>query len=109
MAKGASKLHVKKGDLVQVMKGENAGRSGKILTVDTNKKRVVVDGLNIVKKHTRPTQTNPQGGIIERPGSIHVANVMLVCPNCNQPTKTGKEIVKNETVRACKKCGKAID
>ncbi len=102
-------MHVKKGDQVQVMTGENVGRAGKILSVDRAKQRVIVDGINIIKKHTKPSRTNPQGGIVERPGPIHVSNVLLVCPNCNKAARAGKQTAQGEKVRICRKCGKAID
>lgn len=104
------KLHVKKGDTVHVLKGNDAGKTGKILEVLPAKGRVVVDGVNIIKKHARPTRTNPQGGVIERPGSIHAANVMLVCPKCNEPTRvTRQREAGQKSRRVCKRCGKSID
>ena len=100
------KLHVKKGDTVMVIKGKDAGKKGKILAVDTNKKRVVVEGVNIVKRHTRPTRQMPQGGIIEKESPVASANVMLYCANCNQPARFGKKFLETgEKVRFCKKCG----
>lgn len=106
----APKVHVKKGDSVKIMAGEDAGKTGKVLTVDPSKERVVVDGVNIIKKHSRPTRTNPQGGVIERPGTVHASNVMLVCPNCDEAVRIGKSrAADGSVVRLCKRCGKAID
>lgn len=104
-----SKVHVKSGDRVQVLTGEDAGKRGKVLEVLTRSGRVIVDGVNIQKKHTRPTQTNPQGGIVEKPGPIHASNVALVCPSCNKPTRVRRERSDGKVTRLCKRCGKAID
>jgi len=102
--------HVKKNDLVQVLSGVDKGKTGKVLEVLPKKGRVVVDGVNIIKKHTRPTRTNPSGGVIERPGPIHASNVMVVCPSCNKPTRTGRSRTSGqEPARICKRCGKSID
>lgn len=104
------KVHVRKDDLVQVLSGEDAGKTGKVLEVLPKKGRVVVDGINIIKKHARPTRTNPQGGVIERPGPIHASNVMLVCPGCKAPTRVSRRREEGkEAVRVCKRCGKPID
>lgn len=103
-------LHVRKGDTVKVVAGEEAGKTGKILEVDPASQRVVVDRVNIIKKHTRPSRTNPQGGVIERPGPVHAANVMLVCPNCDEAVRTGSmRAVDGSKTRICKRCGKAVD
>lgn len=104
-----SKVHVKSGDRVQVLTGEDAGKRGKVLEVLTRSGRVIVDGVNIQKKHTRPTQTNPQGGIVEKPGPIHASNVALVCPSCNKPTRVRRERSDGKVTRLCKRCGKAFD
>lgn len=103
------KMHVRKGDTVMVIAGDDAGKEGKVLTVLPMKQQVIIDGVNIVKKQTRPTRTNPQGGTVERPGPINVSNVMLVCPNCNKNTRLEKDTAKDDKVRVCKKCGKAVD
>ncbi|MGI6609635.1 MAG: 50S ribosomal protein L24 [Limnochordia bacterium] len=104
------KAHVRKGDTVQVITGEDAGKTGTVLEVSPASQRVVIDGINILKRHTRPTQTNPQGGIVERPGAVHVSNVMLVCPNCSKAARTGRSRQADGSVaRICRRCGKAID
>lgn len=104
------KVHVKKGDLVKVLSGEDAGKTGKVLEVSPREGRVVVEGVNIIKKHVRPTRTNPQGGVIERPGPIHASKVMVVCPSCNAPTRVRRERSEGKGVaRVCKRCGKPID
>ena len=110
MMKTKSKMHVKKGDVVQVISGKEIGKRGRILTVDTAKGRVVVEGVNMVKKHVKPTQTNPQGGIIDKEGSIASSNVLLYCNKCKAPVRYGKRFQADGTkVRVCKKCGEAFD
>lgn len=104
------KVHVKKGDLVKILSGEDAGKTGKVLEVAPRKRRVVVEGVNIIKKHARPTRTNPQGGVIERPAPIDASKVMLVCPSCNTPTRVRRERSEGQAAaRICKRCGKPID
>lgn len=106
----ATKLHVKKGDQVLVLSGDDAGKKGRVIEVIAAKSRVVVDGVNIQKRHTRPTRQSPQGGVIERPGPIHSSNVALVCTNCNSPTRYRTERPKDgDPKRICRKCGKSID
>lgn len=106
----ATKLHVKKGDQVLVLAGNDAGKKGRVIEVIPAKSRVVVDGVNIQKRHTRPTRQSPQGGVIERPGPIHSSNVALVCPSCKQHTRPRIERTKDgDPKRICRKCGKSID
>ena len=76
-------MRVRKNDQVIVIAGENKGSKGKILKVFPETNRVIVEGVNFIKKHSRPTQQNPQGGIIEKEASVHVSNVMVICPKCN--------------------------
>ena len=100
---------IKKDDFVYIIAGKDRGRRGKVLRVIPKKNRVIVEGINIVKKHQRPTQTT-QGGIIEKPAPIHVSNVMLICPKCGKPTRVGFTFLEDETkVRKRKKCGEIID
>ena len=104
------RLHVKKGDQVKVILGKDRGKKGEVLKVFPKDSRVVVEGMNIVSKHVRPTQDNPQGGIVEQEAPIHSSNVMLVCQKCNQSSRTGKKILDDgQKVRYCKKCGEVID
>ena len=104
------KLHVKKGDVVQIITGKDAGKRGKILSVDTAKGRVMVEGANMVSKHMKPTQANPQGGILKKEGTIASSNVLLYCTKCRGPVRHGKQILSDGTkVRVCKKCGEAFD
>ncbi|MCL1848826.1 MAG: 50S ribosomal protein L24 [Clostridiales bacterium] len=104
------KIHVKKGDVVQVISGKETGKRGKVLMVDTAKGRVVVEGANMVKKHMKPTQASPQGGIIEKEGSIASSNVLLYCAKCRLPVRHGKMIKSDGTkVRVCRKCGEILE
>ena len=105
-----AKVHVRRGDTVAVISGDSSGKRGKVLEVYPKTGKVIVEGINIQKKHTKPTQTNPQGGIVETPGPINASNVALVCPSCKEKTKTKRERQANGNLeRQCKKCGKAID
>jgi large subunit ribosomal protein L24 len=104
------KFHVKKGDLVQVMAGKEKGKQGKVLQVFLTKNRLTVENLNIVKRHTRPSRQNQEGGIVEKEAAIAASNVMIVCSSCNKPTRTGLSILEDGTkVRSCKKCNENVD
>lgn len=104
------KIHVKKGDMVQVITGKDAGKKGKILSVDLKKGRVVVEGANIVKKHTRPTQAKPQGGIVEMEAAMASSNVMIYCPKCKEPVRINKKILADgQKMRVCNQCGEQFD
>ena len=106
-------MKIKKGDQVRVISGKEAGKTAKVMRVDTEKRRVVLERLNMVKKHTKPNpKTNPQGGVIEREAPIDASNVMLVCPACGQPTRVGYRLTEGGgKVRTCRRasCGKDID
>jgi len=103
------KVHVRKGDTVLVIRGKDAGKKGKVLEVQPAKSRVVVEGVNKVKRHTRPTRRISQGGIMEKEAPIHSSNVMLFCTKCNKPTRVGKKILEDgKKVRQCKKCGEVL-
>ncbi len=100
---------IKREDFVVVIAGKDRGKKGKVLRVIPKKQRVVVEGVNIVKKHQKPTATTA-GGIIEKPAPIHVSNVMLVCPKCGEATRVGFTFLEDGSkVRKCKKCGEIID
>jgi large subunit ribosomal protein L24 len=103
-------LNVKKGDRVKVIAGKDKGKEGEIIRALPSKGRVVVEKVNIVKKAQRPTQANPQGGIMSVEAPINVSNVMLVCPSCKAATRVGHRFKEDgKKVRVCKKCGKDID
>ena len=101
----SQKLHVKKGDTVVVISGKEKGKQGEIIAVDIKKERVTVKGLNLVKRHTKPSQANPQGGIIEKEGTIHVSNVMVLDPEQKVPTRTKKVEDNGSFVRVAVKSG----
>lgn len=105
----AGSMTVRKGDKVRVIAGKDKGKEGKVLRAYPEKQRVVVENVHMIKKATRPSQRNPQGGIVEMEGTIHVSNVMLVCPNCGQPTRVGRRREEGVRIRVCKKCGKDVD
>ncbi len=104
------KLKIKKDDLVEVITGKDRGKRGKVLRVFLRENRLIVEKINLIKRHTRPSQYQTQGGIIEKEGKIHVSNVMLVCSACGEPTRVGKRILEDGTkVRVCKKCHEVLD
>ena len=92
-------MKVRKNDQVVVIAGNARGKQGKILKVFPERGRVIVEGVNIIKRHTRPNQRNPQGGIVQREAPIHISNVMLVDPKTNEPTRVGMKMVKDEGSR----------
>ncbi|HWO78606.1 MAG TPA: 50S ribosomal protein L24 [Bacillus sp. (in: firmicutes)] len=102
-------MHVKKGDKVMVISGKDKGKTGVILAAFPKNDRVVVEGVNIVKKHAKPSQDNPQGGIISREAAIHVSNVMPIDPKTGQPTRVGYKEVDGKKVRIAKKSGEKLD
>ncbi|WP_099352748.1 50S ribosomal protein L24 [Fredinandcohnia onubensis] len=102
-------MHVKKGDKVQVISGKDKGKQGVILESFPKKDRVLVEGVNIVKKHSKPSQVNPQGGIISQEAPIHVSNVMPLDPKSGTPTRVGYKEVDGKKVRVAKKSGEVLD
>ncbi|WP_027726441.1 50S ribosomal protein L24 [Tuberibacillus calidus] len=102
-------MHVKKGDKVQVISGKDKGKQGVILEAYPKKERVLVEGVNIIKKHSKPTQANPQGGILEMEAPIHVSNVMPLDPKTNEPTRVGYKFIDGKKVRIAKKSGEPLD
>ena len=102
--------HVRKGDTVMVVAGKDRGKRGRVLRVMPEESRVVVERINMIKKHQRPTQKLRQGGIIEREGSIHLSNVMLVDPTSDRPTRIGmRALADGKKVRVARKSGEIID
>jgi large subunit ribosomal protein L24 len=105
----ATKLHIKKGDTVVVIAGESKGQRGKVLSVQVEKQRAVVEGINMVSKHTKPNAKNTQGGIVKQEAPVHISNLMLVEPSTGNPTRTGRRIGENgKLVRYSKKSGEEI-
>jgi large subunit ribosomal protein L24 len=100
---------VKKGDTVEVIQGKERGKRGKVLRVLAEDDRVVVERVNFIKRHVRPTQKNPQGGVIEREGALHISNVQVVCPSCGAPSRMGMEVADGGKVRVCRKCNVQVD
>jgi large subunit ribosomal protein L24 len=106
----ANKLHVKKDDMVMIIAGKDKGKSGRVSRVFPTKGRVVVENVNVVKRHTRPSQTHGEGGIIEKEAPIQGSNVQLLCPGCNKPTRTGiRNLEDGSKARFCKKCNEIVD
>ncbi len=104
------KLHVRRGDEVMVISGKDRGKKGKVVRVLPDRGRVVVEGVNIVKKHRRPRGNVMQGGIVEEAAPIHASNVMLVCRRCGKPARTGARFLGDgRKVRVCRRCGEDVD
>ena len=102
--------NVKKGDTVVVIAGKERGKRGKVLIVLPARRRVIVEKVNMIKRHQRPTQKLRQGGIIEREGTLNLSNVMVVCGKCGQPTRTGiRALAEGKKSRVCKRCGEMLD
>jgi large subunit ribosomal protein L24 len=103
------KLHIKKGDTVVVISGNSKGQEGKVLNVVHDKDRAIVEGVNMVSKHTKPNSKSPQGGIIKKEATIHISNLMLKDPKTGKPTRIGRRLDKNgKLVRYSKKSGEEI-
>jgi large subunit ribosomal protein L24 len=102
-------FRIKKGDTVEVIQGKESGKRGKVMRVMSAEDRVVIERVNFIKRHVRPTQKTPQGGVIEREAGIHISNVKLVCPGCNQPVRVGVRMEGDDKVRYCKKCNVQVD
>lgn len=105
----AKSMTIRKGDRVKVMTGKDKGKESRVLRVYPHNERLVVEHVNMVKKHQRATRTQPKGGILEIEGTIHVSNVMLICPSCSQPTRVGRKRESGNRVRVCKKCNTDIE
>jgi len=102
-------LTIKKNDRVRIIAGKDKGKEGRVLRAYPESQRVVVEGANFIKKAQRPTQKSPQGGILQREGTIHVSNVMLICPSCGEATRVARKREDGIRLRVCKKCGKSIE
>jgi len=107
-------MKIRKNDMVMIMSGNDRGKTGKVLKVFPKSYRLIVEGINIRKRHTKPNQKNPQGGILEKEGSIHASNVMILDPKTNEPTRIGSQIIldektgKRKTARIAKASGEMI-
>ena len=102
---------IRKNDNVLVITGKNRGSKGRVLKVDPEKNRLVVEGVNIIKRHTKPNpQKNIKGGVVEREASVHASNVQLVCPECGKQTRVGRKVLGDgRKVRICRKCEGVVD
>jgi large subunit ribosomal protein L24 len=103
------KFRIKQGDTVEVTQGKESGKRGKVLRVLTSEERIVVERVNFIKRHVRPSKKVPQGGVIEREASMHISNVRLVCPSCSQAARVGVRMQGDQKVRYCKKCNVQVD
>jgi len=104
------RTYLRKNDQVEVIAGKDKGRVGKILRVLTDKDKVVVERINMIKRHTKPTEMNQQGQIVDKEAPIHISNIQLICPECTKTGRIGKRILEDGTkIRFCKSCGEAID
>ena len=104
-----NKLHVKQGEKVKVISGKDKGKEGVILKAMPAQESVIVEGVNIVKKHAKPSQENPQGGILNQEAAIHVSNVMPLDPKSGEPTRVGHKVENGKKVRVAKKSGEALN
>lgn len=103
-------MAVHKNDIVVVIAGKDKGKRGKVLRIIPEKGGVVVERINMVKRHTRPGPTTAQGGIVEKEAPLHISNVMLICSRCDRPVRTGHSFLADgRKVRVCKQCGEAMD
>lgn len=103
------KIHVKKGDTVKIISGNDRGKTGKVLEVSPKEGKVIVEGCNLVKKHVKPRKMGEPGGIIEAEGAIYACKVQVVCPNCKKETRIGHKIFADGTkARICRRCKEAL-
>ena len=104
-------LHVRKNDQVKVLAGKDQGKTGRVLRVFPLRNRAIVENVNTVRRHTRPNpQKNIQGGVVEREGPIHLSNLQVICPECDQPVRVGIQFLSDgKKVRVCKSCSGTID
>lgn len=103
-------LSIKKNDTVKVIAGKEKGKIGRVIAVYPSKESLLIEKVNIIKKHLKPNRQYTQGGIIEKEAPLHMSNVMLVCPKCNKPTRIGNSILQDgRKLRTCSKCREVID
>lgn len=103
-------MSIQKNDTVMIVAGNSRGKTGKVLKVFREEGRAIVEGINIIKRHTRASQKNPQGGIVQKEEAVHMANVMVICPKCGKPSRLGRRRVtdaasgRKQSMRICRKC-----
>lgn len=103
-------LGIKKEDTVVVLSGKEKGKRGRVLSVLPQKERLLIERVNMIKRHMKPSKKYQQGGIIEKEATVHLSNVMLVCPKCSAPTRIGAKILEDgKKLRMCRKCGEVMD
>jgi large subunit ribosomal protein L24 len=105
------KLHIRKGDIVKVITGDykkSEKNTGKVLSIDMEKRTAIVEGINIISKHAKPSAANTQGGIVKKEASIHISNLMLIDPSTGKPTRVGRKVEGDKLVRYSKKSGEII-
>ena len=102
------KMNIKKDDVVVVLSGKDKGKQGKVLEVMPKERKVVVEKINMVSRHTKPRRQGDQGGIIQKEAPLYACKVMRVCPKCDKPTRAASKIVDGKKVRVCKHCGAEI-
>ncbi|MBI4645237.1 MAG: 50S ribosomal protein L24 [Bacteroidia bacterium] len=103
------KLHIKKGDLVAIITGDFKGRQGKVLNVLRKKNKAIVEGINIITKHSKPTKAHPKGGLLKKEAPVHISNLLLIDPSSGKPTRIGHKLNdKGKVVRYAKKSGEEI-
>lgn len=102
-------MRIRHNDTVEVLSGEDRGKRGRVLAVFPERSRAIVEGVNFIKRHTKPNRNNPKGGIVEKEASVHLSNLMLICPKCNTRTKVRTDRVEGGArVRLCRSCGEVI-
>ncbi len=110
-------MNIRKNDTVRVISGKDRGKTGKVLAVLPREERLMIEGINLIKKHVRANPNMRQAGIVQQPGAMALANVMLVCTKCGKPTRVGNQVLqvqegdttKNQKIRVCKQCKQQID
>ena len=103
-----NKMSIKKNDTVVVLSGKDKGKQGKVLAVMPADRKVIVEGINMVSRHTKPRKQGEQGGILQKEAAMYACKVQKVCPKCNKPTRIGHKVEGDKKVRICKKCGAEI-
>lgn len=101
-------MKIKKDDTVKIISGNDKGKQGKVLAVFPEERKIVVEGVNMKKKHVRPKQQGKKGELVRMPAPFQVSRVMFVCGKCNKPTRVGHNMVENKKYRTCKKCGREV-
>ena len=105
-----TKIHLKINDQVEVIAGKDKGRVGKVIMVNATDGKAIVEKINMIKRHTKPSQMNQQGGIIEKEAALDASNLMVICPKCSKTSRVGKKILEDGSkVRICKKCNESLE